>query len=119
MADLLLTTVGGPARLFKNVAPKRGHWLLVRAVDPALGGRDAYGAAITVSAGGRKHRGWINPGQSYLCSNDPRAHFGLGPVERIDSIRVDWPDGKGEVFPANGVDVVHRLERGKGQSVRP
>ena len=39
--DLLVTTVMGKARLYRNVAPNRGHWLLVRAVDPRFGGRDA------------------------------------------------------------------------------
>src|SRR5205085_2313600 len=34
--DLLLTTAGGRARLYRNVAPGRGHWLIVRALDPAL-----------------------------------------------------------------------------------
>ena len=79
--DLLVTTVAGPARLYRNVAPDRGHWLLVRAVDPALH-RDAYGAEVTVEAGDRRCGRWINPGTSYLCSNDPRAHFGLGPAGR-------------------------------------
>ena len=46
--DLLVTSTAGPARLYRNVAPGRGHWLLVRAVDPSLGGRDAYGAVVTV-----------------------------------------------------------------------
>src|SRR5262249_53662198 len=27
--DLLVTTAAGPALLYRNVAPKRGHWLLV------------------------------------------------------------------------------------------
>src|SRR5262249_16845315 len=27
--DLVVTSVAGPARLFRNVAPRRGHWLLV------------------------------------------------------------------------------------------
>src|SRR5262249_21392452 len=40
--DLVITTVAGPARLYRNIAPRRGHWLLVRALDPALK-RDAYG----------------------------------------------------------------------------
>src|SRR5262249_38408292 len=38
--DLLVTAVAGPVRLFRNIAPDRGHWLLVRAIDPRLGGRD-------------------------------------------------------------------------------
>ena len=117
--DLLITTVGGPARLFRNVAPKRGHWLLVRAVDPALGGRDAYGATLTVSAGGRKRLGWINPGQSYLCSNDPRAHFGLGAAGSVDGITVLWPDGNEELFPGCSADQKIVLRRGTGSRKVP
>ena len=44
--DLLVTTIAGRARLFRNVYPKRGHWLKVRALDPRLN-RDAYGAEVS------------------------------------------------------------------------
>src|SRR5205807_8134962 len=83
--DLVVTHVVGPARFYRNVAEPRGHWLMVRAIDPALK-RDAYGAVVMVQAGERRWIGLINPGQSYLCSGDPRAHFGLGPMARVDSI---------------------------------
>jgi hypothetical protein len=112
--DLVVSNVAGPARFYRNVAEPRGHWLIVRAVDPALH-RDAYGARVTVRAGTRRWVGLVNPGQSYLCSGDPRAHFGLGPVERVESIRIDWPDGLAEDFPGGPVDRPLRLERGKGQ----
>jgi hypothetical protein len=112
--DLLVTTVAGPARLYRNVAPNRGHWLMVRALDPVLK-RDAYGAEITVRSGGRFWRRWLNPGSSYLCSNDPRAHFGLGPAERVDAVEVRWPDGTTEVFPGCGIDRLMVLRKGEGQ----
>jgi hypothetical protein len=115
--DLVVTAVAGPARFYRNIAARKGHWLSVRAIDSALR-RDAYGAVITVQAGGRHWLGLVNPGQSYLCSGDPRAHFGLGPVEHVDVIRVDWPDGLAEVFPGTGVDQALRLERGKGEKAR-
>jgi hypothetical protein len=115
--DLVVTSVAGPARFYRNVAPRKGHWLLVRATDPALH-RDAYGAVITVEAGGRRWLGMINPGQSYLCSGDPRAHFGLGSATTVDRIGVAWPDGLSEVFPGGGVDRIVHLERGKGQKVK-
>jgi hypothetical protein len=111
--DLLVTAVAGPARLYRNVAPRRGHWLLVRAFDPALR-RDAFGAEITVEAGQRRWRRWLNPGYSYLCSNDPRAHFGLGDAERVDAIEVVWPDGTVESFPGGPTDRLVVLRKGEG-----
>ena len=115
--DLLVTTVAGPARLYRNVAAKKGHWLMVRAVDPSLGGRDAYGAEIVVKAGPRKWLGWINPATSYLCSNDPRAHFGLGTATAVDAVEVTWPDGAAESFAAPGIDRVLLLRKGAGKKM--
>jgi hypothetical protein len=116
--DLVVTAVAGPARYYRNQAPRKGHWLLVRAIDPALH-RDAYGARVTVQTAGRSWVGLINPGQSYLCSGDPRAHFGLGKVDQVQEIRIDWPDGLVEVFACPGIDQEVRLERGKGKQMRP
>jgi hypothetical protein len=60
----------------------------------------------------------INPGQSYLCSGDPRAHFGLGSARLVDQVRVDWPDGRSETFAGGEADRVWVLERGKGEEVQ-
>src|SRR5207247_60230 len=94
--DLVVTSIAGPARFYRNIAPRKGHWLMVRARDPALR-RDAYGAVITLHAGGRRWLGLINPAQSYLSSGDPRAHFGLGTITAVDQIHVAWPDGSDEI----------------------
>jgi hypothetical protein len=111
--DLLVTAIGAPARFYRNVAPNRGHWLIVRAVDPRLK-RDAYGAEVTVSAGEKKWFRQVNPGYSYACSNDPRAHFGLGKAEHVDRIHVVWPDGLEEDFAGGRVDRMLTLTRGAG-----
>jgi len=111
--DLLATTVAGPAGLYHNVVPSRGHWLIVRAIDSSRK-RDAYGAEITVLAGGHRRRSWINPGFSYLCSNDPRAHFGLGSAEAVESIEVLWPDGVRERFAGRKADQIVVLRKGEG-----
>jgi hypothetical protein len=116
--DVVITTVGNRARVFRNVARDRGHWLIVRAFDPRLN-RDAYGAEVVVEAGGRRLLRIINPGDSFQSSSDPRAHFGLGGVRRYDAIHVLWPDGLAEVFPAGDADRVLPLERGKGQPTTP
>ncbi len=112
--DLLVTNIAGPALLYRNVCPNRGHWLMIRAVDPALK-RDAYGAEITVRAGKQKWHGLVQPAHSYLCSSDPRVHFGLGATMQIDAIEVLWPDGLREVFAGGDVDRVVELGRGTGR----
>jgi hypothetical protein len=116
--DLLVTTVAGRAHLYRNVAPRRGHWLLVRALDPARR-RDAYGAEITVVAGRRRWVRCVNPGYSYLCSNDPRAHFGLGDADRVDAIEVVWPDGDAETFRGDAADRMVVLRKGEGKLTDP
>jgi hypothetical protein len=115
--DLLVTTVGGPARLYRNVTPKRGHWLLVRLIDPVLR-RDAYGARVRVQAGDHCCVGIVSPGQSYLCSCDRRVHFGLGQATHVDAITVDWPDGSQELFPGMAVDSSVLLRKGEGKPFR-
>jgi enediyne biosynthesis protein E4 len=112
--DLVATQAGGRARLFHNSAPKRGRWLSVRALDPALGGRDAIGAEVVVEAAGRRWHRLAQPGQSYLGSHDARAHFGLGAISAVDAIRVVWPDGVEERFGGGPVDLHVTLRKGAG-----
>jgi hypothetical protein len=112
--DLLVTDVAGPARLFRNVARDRGHWLQVRAVDPALH-RDALGSEIRVRAGGRTWLRWLLPAESYLCSSEPRAHFGLGAADHVDEVEVLWPDGARESFPGGPADQRRELRKGDGR----
>jgi hypothetical protein len=112
--DVLVGNCNARARLYYNDSPKRGHWLLARARDPALR-RDAYGARVEVIAGDRRWVGHVSPVGSYLSSSDPRLHFGLGAIERLERIEVRWPDGTAEVFEGGPADRLVTLERGRGR----
>jgi hypothetical protein len=112
--ELLVTTVGGRARLYRNVAPDRGHWLTIRTLDPNVK-RDAYGAEVFVKAGERRWLRLINPAQSYLSSGSPHAHFGLGKAAKFDSVLVNWPDGTKETFRGGDADRFVVLRKGDGR----
>jgi hypothetical protein len=101
--DLLVMPIADRARLYRNVAAG-GHWLGVRAIDPRHGGRDAYGATVRVTAGGRTQTQVVQPAHSYLCSSDPRLLFGLGDAATVDRIEVTWPDGTREQLPGGPSD---------------
>jgi enediyne biosynthesis protein E4 len=113
--DLLAITAGGPGRLFENIDASSGHWLSVRALDGDHGGRDAIGAEIRVHGSGGAWLGLVQPSSSYLSSNDPRVHFGLGNVPLIDSVTVLWPDGTEESFQSIAVDAHVTLRKGAGR----
>lgn len=102
-------------RIFRNVAANRGHWLIVRALDPRLN-RDAYGAEIRVKAAEQPMIRVVNPGDSFQSSSDPRAHFGLGKATHYEEIHLLWPDGLSEVFPGGEADRYLVLRRGEGRA---
>lgn len=113
--DLLVTNEGGRARVFLNKLANKGNWLMIKAVDPALK-RDAFGAKITVTVGQTEITRLIAPGYSFLSSNDPRAHFGLGTATVIERALVTWPDGTTETFPRMDANQFITLYKGQGNS---
>ncbi len=112
--DMLVNNIQGAARLYRNDTPRKGHWLMVDAVDPRLR-REAIGARVTVVCGERRLVRTITRSSSYLSSHDPRAHFGLGVTDRVDHIEIRWPDGLTERFGENNVDRMVQLTRGTGE----
>lgn len=116
--DILIANVQGRARLYRNDAPRTGHWLSVRALDPRLE-RDAIGARVTVVAAGRTILRTVTAASSYLSANEPRAHFGLGAVGLVDGFEVAWPDGLRESFGGTPADRAVTLVRGTGRAQAP
>ena len=103
--DLAVGTIGGDLVLLRNTGAG-GNWLEVATPTPAPG------AQVTVELGdGTELRREIMAGSSYLSSEDPRAHFGLGASDDDVSVRVVWHDGS--VTERSGVEVnqIVRLER--------
>jgi hypothetical protein len=55
--------------------------------------RDAIGALVRVTAGGRTRIEEVRAGNSFASRSDLRLHFGTGTAKSVDSIEVRWPDG--------------------------
>ncbi|RME38676.1 MAG: CRTAC1 family protein [Planctomycetota bacterium] len=111
--DVLLTNGDGPARLYRNDAPRRGNWLIVRAIDPRYH-RDALCARVTVVTADRRLVRTINGGFSYLSASEPLAHFGLGDASTVERLEVRWPDGMRESFPVGALNTYVTVRRGEG-----
>jgi hypothetical protein len=111
--DIVVVNRDGSPYLLHNVVKDRGHWTLVRVLDEH--GRDALGAEMTMSVGSRTVRRDVRAAYSYLASNDPRVHVGLGSETTVRNVTVRWPDGKREHFGDLSADRVVTLRRGSGR----
>jgi hypothetical protein len=110
--DLLICNNNGPARLLLNQVGNRNHWLGLRLLTQR-GGRDALGASIDVLRPGRPAlRRRTHSDGSYCSASDPRVLVGLGSDPRITGIKVLWPDGRTELWPAVSVDRYVTLREG-------
>ncbi len=86
--DVAVNTIGGKLMLLRNTGAK-GNWLEVTLP------RFAPGAVVTAALpDGRRLVQELHAGSSYLSSEDPRAHFGLGKATRVDELTVRYPDGR-------------------------
>ena len=86
--DVAVNSVGGRLVLLENRGTT-GNWL---EVDLGAAG---VGAEVTaVLPDGRTLLRQLAAGSSYLSSEDPRAHFGLGGARRVAELTVRWPGGE-------------------------
>ena len=112
--SILLLCAGEAPRLLRNDGGNRRHWLGV-ALQGTTSNRDAVGARVTVTAGGRARTKLRTGGTSYLSASDPRLLFGLGSESRVERLEVRWPTGRVERYPEPAVDRYLTLKEGAGR----
>jgi hypothetical protein len=85
--DIAINTIGGKLVLLSPQASS-GHWLDVKLA------RFSPGAVVTaVLPDGRTLTRDVQAGSSYLSSEDPRVHFGLGSATRVTTLTVKYAWG--------------------------
>src|SRR6266545_4243218 len=85
--DIAINTIGGKLELLRPTGAI-GHWLAVRLA------RFSPGVVVTaVLPDGRRLVREVQAGSSYLSSQDPRVHFGLGAATSVSQLIVRYPDG--------------------------
>ncbi len=107
--DALILSQQNPLAYLHNETTG-GHALTIL-LEGVRSNRDAIGAVVTVTAGGRRRHAWRYGGGSYQSASDPRVHFGL-ELDRIEDIEVRWPSGHVERFGPAEVDHGYRLREG-------
>ena len=110
--DILIMNQHEPPTLLRNDCPPGNHWIKVR-LEGTKSNRSAIGARVLVHYGGRVQAQAVTSQTSYVSSNDPRLHFGLGAAKTAD-IEVHWPNGGVDTFHGEACDRLVTIVEGKG-----
>jgi enediyne biosynthesis protein E4 len=108
--DLVIHSLDDGTHVYFNDCPDQ-HWVTV-SLGQRGGNRAAIGARVELEAGGQTQVQWLNAGGTSMASSGPiELHFGLGSAERVDRIRVIWPNGDRSEVVDQPVDVQLHLSR--------
>ena len=95
--DLVISTLGDRAVLWRNVDPTGNRWLTLK-LEGTRSNRDGFGARVSVQVGDRTLFAEARCPTSYLFQQDSRLHFGLGQRATADRIEIRWPSGQLQVL---------------------
>ena len=91
--DLVISTNGGPAKLFRNDLEPGPGWVRLR-LEGAAPNLGAVGATVRVFVGDVAQRFVVSTASSYLSQSEANPVLaGLGGGARADSVVVVWPGG--------------------------
>ncbi len=110
--DILLTTNGGPAYLFRNEGGSN-HSLRIKLVG-TKSNRDGIGSVVRVTSGKDQQSQMLHSGSSYLSQSELVLTFGLGSASKADSVELQWPSGQVDKLSNIAAGETITVQEGKG-----
>jgi hypothetical protein len=107
--DVLLTTNGGPAYLYRNDLEAKASWIGFR-LKGTTSNRDGIGATLRLSASGRTQTSMVKSATGYLSQSQLPVVFGLGGSTSVSRVEILWPSGKKQALENPAPGRIHVVE---------
>lgn len=119
--DLVVNNVNMEAFVFRNEVDKllkNNHFLKLELQGQGAN-TAAFGAKVFLRAGGQTFYQEQMPVRGFQSSADPRPNFGLGAIDRIDTLIVMWPAANQVTLLTNvPADQILRLKQADAKTLR-
>jgi hypothetical protein len=89
--DLVTNNINQPASLYINKASKKGNYLKLKF---KFSQKNTFGIGTKVYSyqnGGLQFKE-LFPTRGFQASSEPMIHFGFGSLQKVDSLKIVWPD---------------------------
>ena len=103
-----LLAADGRYELFRNQG-NDNHWIALE-LSGTQSNRDAIGAKVLLTAGGKTQMRENGGGTHTRGQNDALIHFGLGNSDVVDELTIHWPSGQAQTVSNLAADVIHLIE---------
>ena len=110
--DIIATQVAGPPMLLRNDRPLGNHHVRLKLVG-TRSNRDALGATVKITAGGRSQWREVMTSKSYLSASELPVTFGLGTIDKVESVEILWPGGTKQTLTHVAIDTLTVVEQPK------
>ncbi|WP_456457890.1 VCBS repeat-containing protein [Reichenbachiella sp.] len=97
--DLVVNNSDDPAIIYRNNADKRNENNYLRvALKGPKGNLNGLGSKIIISSQGKSQFVEQFTSRGFQSSVSNEIHFGVGPSEQVEELKIIWPDGKEQVL---------------------
>lgn len=90
--DILVINIADTPDLLRNDTPTTYRWLAIELIGK-VSNRDGIGAKVMLQSGSTRLLREVKSGASYLSQNAHQLLIGLGTVDEVDQLIVQWQSG--------------------------
>jgi hypothetical protein len=119
--DLVVNNINLPAFIYRNESRKlnKNHFLDVQLTGDG-GNTQGLGVIVKIFYNDQMQRVEQNPARGYLSTVSTTLHFGLGNLEKIDSLIITWVSGKVQkLYNVNANQVLKLTEKDAHDKTSP
>jgi hypothetical protein len=110
--DIVVNNINQNALVLENKSPDQAQ---NNFISFKLKGDETYrnptGSKLYLYTNGKKYYKELTATKGFQSSSSHRLHFGLGPIEKIDSVKIQWLDGRVQIEKNLAVNQQHSIER--------
>ncbi len=106
--DIVLSTNGGPAYLFRNATGTPNNAIRIKTVG-TRSNRDGIGAMVKINGSNWQ---MVRSGSSYCSQSELTLTFGLGKDTQAATVEITWPSGQKDVLRNLKANATYTIEEG-------
>ncbi len=109
--DIIELNLNARPRLLRNNGGNSNNWLMIH-LKGKQSNRDAIGARVRLTVGGKTQTRVVISSSGYLSQSDYRLHFGLAQHKKATKIEIHWPNGALQVLENVGANKLLTVTQG-------